>query len=148
MNMDDWLIWTVIGFVLVIVELVTGTFYLLAIAAGVFVAAILAYAGANVVIQAVAGSVVALAGAWGVNRWHGAQHKPDAGHANFLDRGQPVVLESWVDEANGFARVKYRGTTWDARVGGGAPHPAVGATLFIEAQESSTLIVGAAPPAR
>ena len=146
--MDLWLIWTVMGFVLIIVELVTGTFYLLAIAAGIFVAAILAYAGANVMVQAVAGSAVALVGAWGVNRWHGARHKPDAGKANMLDLGQAVVLESWVDEANGFARVKYRGTSWDARVAGSAPRPAAGATLFIEAQEGNTLLVGTAPPAR
>lgn len=144
--MDLWLVWIVLGFVLVIVELVTGTFYLLALAAGVFVAAILAYGGANVMVQAVVGSAIALGGAWYVNRWHGAQRKPDAGQANFLDRGQPVVLDSWVDENNGFARVKYRGTDWDARVGGGAPRPALGATLFIEAQEGSTLIVGTAPP--
>jgi len=144
--MDLWLAWIVLGFVLVIVELMTGTFYLLALAAGVFLAALLAYGGANVMIQAVAGSAVALGGAWFINRRYGAQRQPDAGRANFLDRGQPVVLESWVDENNGLARVKYRGTTWDARIGGAAPRPAVGATLFIEAQDGSTLIVGTAPP--
>ena len=33
--MEHWLVWTVAGFALVIAELVTGTFYLLIIGAGV-----------------------------------------------------------------------------------------------------------------
>jgi membrane protein implicated in regulation of membrane protease activity len=146
--MDMWLILTVVGFVLVIVELVTGTFYLIVIAAGVFLAAVLAYFGANALVQAVAGSAVALLGAWYVHHWHGAKSLPDAGQANFLDKGQPVVLESWVDEASGLARVKYRGASWDARVAGTAPRPAPGAMLYIDGQEGNTLLVGATPPAR
>lgn len=146
--MDLWLILTVLGFVLVTIELVTGTFYLIVIAAGVFLAAILAYVGANVLVQAVAGSAVAIAGAWYVNRWHGAQRKPDAGQANLLDKGQPVVLESWVDEASGVARVKYRGASWEARVSGAAPRPAPGTMLYIDGQDGNTLLVGATPPAR
>ena len=146
--MDLWLILTVLGFALVIVELVTGTFYLIVIAAGFFLAAILAYFGANLLVQAVAGSAVALAGVWYVNRWHGAERKPDAGQANLLDKGQPVVLESWIDEASGVARVKYRGASWEARVTGAAPRPSPGTMLYINGQEGNTLLVGATPPAR
>lgn len=145
--MDLWLILTVVGFVLVIVELVTGTFYLLAIAAGVFMSALLAYFGVNILVQAVGGSAVALAGAWYVHHWHGAQGKPDAGQANLLDKGQAVILESWVNEAGGMARVKYRGASWDARIGAAA-RPAPGAMLYIEGQDGNTLLVGATPPAR
>lgn len=145
--MDLWLILTVIGFILVIVELVTGTFYLLAIAAGVFVSALLAYLGVNVMIQAVAGSAVALAGAWFVHHWHGAHTNKDVGQGNLLDKGQAVVLESWVNEASGMARVKYRGASWEARLAADS-RPAPGAMLYIEGQDGNTLLVGATPPAR
>lgn len=145
--MELWLLWVVVGFILVIVELVTGTFYLLAIAAGVFVAALLAWLGVNVMIQAVGGSVVALAAAWFVHHWHGAHRKATAGESNLLDKGQPVVLESWVNEPGGLARVKYRGASWEARVPA-AERPAPGAMLWIEGMEGNTLLVGATPPAR
>jgi membrane protein implicated in regulation of membrane protease activity len=59
-----------------------------------------------------------------------------------------VVLESWVDEGHGLARVKYRGASWDAKVSGSAPRPALGSMLYIDGQEGSTLLVGTAPPAR
>ena len=64
----------------------------------------------------------------------------------FLDRGQPVVLDGWANENAGIARVKYRGSTWDARVAASADRPPVGSTLYIEAQEGTMLVVAAAPP--
>ena len=57
--MDLWLFWTIVGFVLVIVELATGTFYLLVLGLGAFAAALVAWAGGNMLIQAVVGGVVA-----------------------------------------------------------------------------------------
>src|SRR5947208_2797488 len=108
--MEQWLIWIVAGFVLVIAELVTGTFYLLMVGVGAFAGAIVAYFGGNEVMQAVAGSAVALVGAFLVHRWH-LRNRNSAGRKgdNFLDRGQPVVLEGWVNEPARIARVKYRG---------------------------------------
>jgi len=146
--MDLWLILVVAGFVLVIVELLSGTFYLLAIAAGAFAAAGVAALGGNVLFQALAGSVIALAGSIYVHHWHGAHRNADVGQGNLLDRGQAVVLESWVDEVAGLARVKYRGTSWDARIVGATVKPAPGSRLYIDAQEGNTLVVGATPPAR
>lgn len=143
-----WLLLVVAGFVLVIVELLTGTFYLLAIAAGAFAAAAVAAMGANVLFQAIAGSVVALAGSVYVHHWHGAHRNKDAGQGNFLDRGQAVVLESWIDEVAGIARVKYRGASWDARIVQGPVKPAPGSRLYIDAQEGNLLVVGPTPPAQ
>ncbi|HET9650735.1 MAG TPA: hypothetical protein VFP36_01025 [Usitatibacter sp.] len=147
--MDLWLLWVVAGFVLVIAELVTGTFYLLVIGIGAFAAAIVAWAGGNGLAQSAVGGAVALIGTWLVYLWHRAQPKDAPGTSNFLDRGQPVVLEEWANEAARVARVKYRGTTWDARVVA-APQPLVpGTTLYIEGQEEGgMLLVGSSPPAR
>ena len=146
--MEIWLLWTLAGFALVIAELVTGTFYLLVIALGAFAGAVAAYFGAGILAQAMVGSAVALVGTWLVNAWHRAQPKDAPGTSNFLDRGQPVVLEAWANEAAGLARVKYRGSSWDARLAEPAARPVPGATLFIEGQEGNTLVVASAPPAR
>lgn len=144
--MESWLAWLVLGFVLVIIELVSGTFYLLVLGVGAFAAALTAHLGGNVLVQGVIGSVVALGGAFAVHHWH-ARHRGKESSADFLDRGQPTVLESWTDEATRLVRVKYRGSSWDARIVGAPARPAPGAVLYIEGQEGNTLLVGAVPPA-
>ncbi len=141
--MESHLLWIVAGFILVIVEIVTGTFYLLVIGVGAFAGAAVAWAGGGYLAQAIGACVVALAGTWLVNRWRRTRRSGSV-KDNFLDLGQPVVLESWVDAGSRTARVKYRGTTWDARVAAGA-HAEPGTTLIINGQDGSTLLVGAAP---
>jgi membrane protein implicated in regulation of membrane protease activity len=146
--MELWLIWTVAGFALIIAELVTGTFYLLVVGVGAFAGALVAWLGGNTLVQAVSGSLVAIVGTLMVHHWHAAHRKADEGHANFLDRGQPVILEGWVDENRRIARVKYRGAGWDARLSRAEDKPAPGTTLYIEGQEGNTLVVATAPPVR
>jgi membrane protein implicated in regulation of membrane protease activity len=144
--MELWLLWVVAGFVLVIAELVTGTFYLLVIGIGAFAGAVVAWAGGNELVQAVAGSAVALAGAFAVHHWHLRERASTPAGSNLLDRGQAVVLEGWVDEKARVARVKYRGAWWDARLKDPDGHPSPGSTLYIDSQEGSTLVVATAPP--
>ena len=145
--MDLWLFWTIVGFVLVITELVTGTFYLLVLGLGAFAGALAAYFGANSVVQAIVAGAISLAGAWFVHNWHVRNRKSDGNEqSNFLDRGQPVVLDGWANENAGIARVKYRGTLWDARLAAAAERPTPGSTLYIEGQEGQLLVVAAAPP--
>ena len=147
--MEPYLVWLVAGFVLVIVELVSGTFYLLVIGVGAFAGSLVAWMGGGYFAQTLSASAVALAGTWAVHRWHGAPRRPESLEDNLLDLGQPVVLEAWVDEGRTIARVKYRGSTWDARMAGeGAARPEPGAMLYINGQDGNTLLVGAAPPAR
>jgi membrane protein implicated in regulation of membrane protease activity len=143
--MQLWLLWLIAGFVLVIADLVTGTFYLLVIGLGAFAGAGMAWAGAHAVVQSFTASVVALVGVWVVHHWH-ARRRPGKKGDNCLDRGQPVVLEGWSNEPAGIARVRYRGTSWDARVAPGE-RPAPGTTLYIEGQQGNELVVVASPPA-
>ena len=144
--MELWLVWIVAGFALAIAELLTGTFYLLVIGVGAFTGALVAWMGGNMLVQAALGGVVAIGGAVAVHHWHARQKSGDE-QSNFLDRGQPVVLEGWANESANLARVKYRGTSWDARLAAGT-RPAPGTTLYIEGQEGNTLLVAAAPPSR
>ncbi len=143
--MEPYLAWIIAGFLLVTVELLTGTFYLLVIGAGAFAGAIAAWAGGSILVQAVVACAISLVGAVGVRQWHKTHQKAGA-KDNLLDLGQPVVLESWTDTADGRARVKYRGTSWDARVASGS-RPEPGATLYVTGQDGNTLLVGAAPSA-
>lgn len=146
--MDLWLLWLIGGFVLVIAELVTGTFYLLVVGAGAFVAALIAWLGGNELVQALICGAVAIAGAVLVHHWHGRNRAGKPGEGNFLDRGQAVVLESWANETARIARVKYRGTSWDARLVHPEERPTPGTTLYIEGQEGNTLVVASTPPVR
>ena len=145
--MELWLLGVIVGFVLVISELLTGTFYLLVIALGAFAAAVADWLGAGVLLQSVVGSVIAIAGALYVHHWHGA-HRVGDRRDNVLDRGQAVVLEGWSNESAGLARVKYRGTSWDARLAAAESRPAPGTTLYIDGMEGNTLVVVPAPPGR
>lgn len=145
--MELYLLWIIVGIALVIAELLTGTFYLLMIGAAAFVAALVAWLGLDVLFQTVIGGLVALGGTWFVHHWNEARRKADGGRSNFLDRGQPVVLEGWSNENAGIARVNYRGTSWDARVADPLARPVPGSTLYIEGQEGNMLVVVSAPPA-
>ena len=144
--MESWLIWIVAGFVLVIAELLTGTFYLLVVGVGAFAAAIVAWMGGNALVQAIAGCAVALVGSFFVHQWHVRQRAATPKGSNFLDRGQAVILEGWVDEGARVARVKYRGAWWDAKLRVPNDHPSPGSTLYIDSQEGNTLVVDTAPP--
>lgn len=144
--MENYHYWLIAGFVLVITELVTGTFYLLVIGIAAFVAAIAAYLGAGFWVQAIIASVVAVAGVVLVSkRKLGA---PDtSGTSGSLDIGQSVTFESWTSETDGLARVNYRGSTWDAVVTGerGSGDKPV---YFIYGMEGSTLRVSLKPASK
>ncbi len=140
--MQDYLLWAIAGFVLIIVELITGTFYLLVLGIAALVAAAVAFMGGNLWVQVLMGGSSALLGTYFVHQWW-ARHPKSAKSSNDLDRGQTVILESWVNEASGFARVRYRGTTWDARIEGKAGANEV---LYIQGQENGLLHVSTQPP--
>ena len=136
--MDPTLAWTIAGFVLVITELMTGTFYLLVLGVGAFAGAGLSFAGTPLWAQATGAGVIAIAGAYWV---HAVRANRTGTQMASLDAGQPVVLESWINEAAGHARVRYRDATWEAYLAdpsaGGMP--ATGATLYITSMDGNVL---------
>ena len=141
--MEPYLAWIIAGFLLVIVELLTGTFYLLVIGVGAFAGALVAWLGGGVLVQAAGACAVALAGTVLVRQWHKTHQKAGA-KDNLLDLGQPVVLETWTNASAGMARVKYRGASWDARIADDS-RPEAGATLYVTGQDGNTLLVGESP---
>jgi membrane protein implicated in regulation of membrane protease activity len=135
--MDPALAWAIVGFVLVIVELMTGTFYLLMLAIAAFGAAGAAWLGQGFGVQALIAAVLALLGCFGV---HAYRKKNQAQQMPPIDAGMPASFESWIDQAARLARVRYRGASWDARVEGAeALEP--GATVYVKAADGNTLTV-------
>lgn len=135
--------WLATG-VLVVAELATGTFYLLMLALGAAAGALAAHAGAGLTGQIAA---AALLGGGAVVAWHlrrsrqpvalPAALNPDVN----LDIGGTVQVDHW--QADGSARVHYRGADWDARhAGTGLPGPG---EHVIRAIEGTRLLLERAP---
>lgn len=142
--MSTDLIWIIAGFALIIIELMTGTFYLLVLGLGAFAAALAAFFGAPFLGQVIAAGAVAFAGTVWVNHWH-RKHNQKPEEANVIDKGQAVTFERWIDPAAGTMRVRYRGVEWDARMLSAPSDIAVGRLLYITGQEGQAWVVSAAP---
>ena len=141
--MQEDLAWAVIGLVLVIVELLTGTFYLLVLGIAAFGAALAAWLGQGFPVQVIVAAAIAALGCYGVHVYRAknmTQQMPQ------VDAGQPANFESWVDQGARLARVTYRGASWDALVEG-EESPEAGAILYVLATQGNTLKVTARRPA-
>jgi membrane protein implicated in regulation of membrane protease activity len=141
--LDISLAWLVAGFILVITELASGTFYLLVLGIAAFAGAGVAYAGGPLVWQSLASAVVAVAGVVWVHQY---RKRTVSSPMRGLDVGQPAAFESWVDKGAGHARVKYRDAQWDANVAGGAAGEP-GEILYITSVNGNTLKVSKTRPA-
>lgn len=141
--MDEDFLWAILGLTLVIVELLSGTFYLLMLGLAAFGAAIAAWMGQGFGVQAVVAAVIAAAGCYGVHVYRAKNVK---GQMAPIDAGQPASFESWVDRGARLARVRYRGASWDALVDGDAS-PDAGALLYVVSTSGNTLKVTTSRPA-
>jgi len=140
---DLSLAWLIAGFILIIVELVTGTFYLLVLGIAALVGAGVAYASGGFVWQAMVAAIVAVAGVIWVNQF---KKKMAPKRMRGLDVGQPAAFDSWVNKSAGHARVKYRDALWDAQVASDASGEP-GEILYITSVDGSTLKVSKTRPA-
>ncbi len=136
--MPAYLLWAIAGFALIIAELMTGTFYLLVLGIAALAGAAVAFFDAEIWLQVIVASVVALVGIYSVQRWW-KSHQKSRTASNNIDIGQSVVFEQWVNEAAHTARVSYRGTQWDARLDDVS---SLQDTLYIRGQEGGVLLVG------
>jgi membrane protein implicated in regulation of membrane protease activity len=140
--MEPWLAWGVLGLVLVIAELLTGTFYLVMLGVAAFGAAAGAGLGLGFAAQSVIAFLVAAAGCYGV---HVYRAKGKTQQMPPIDAGMPASFEAWIDAGARLARVRYRGASWDARVEGAeALEP--GATVYVLAADGNTLKVAKTRP--
>ena len=135
--METHFLWLIVGIVLVIAELLTGTFYLLFLGIAALVGAAVAFLGGPLWVQAIVAGVCASMGVvWVQRHRRSIEQKPMPG----LDVGQPVAFESWVSRSDALARVRYRDAEWEARVSGDCAGER-GEVLYITAVDGSTLHV-------
>ena len=116
-------------------ELVTGTFYLLAVGIAFALGGVAAALGAGIAVQFGIAGVLGVALTMTANRWRLARATPLPQQS--LDVGQAVHVQTW--NADGTARVAYRGSTWDAEVA--APTVPRSEMLYIVATRGSILVL-------
>lgn len=134
--------WMVLGLGLIAVELMTGTLYLLFLGAAALAAALVAYLGYGLGAQVLVFAIVALIAVVLVQRRRAGAASVQA---PALEIGQPVVFENWVDPTTRVARVRFRGTLWDATVEG-ACAGANGEVLYVRAVTGDRLHIAKATP--
>jgi membrane protein implicated in regulation of membrane protease activity len=137
--MDGWMWWMVLTFGLLILELVTGTFYLLVIAVAIAAGGLSYFAGASFTVQLVVAAVIGLGGALALRRSRFGRLKTEGDALQNLDVGQVVRIDGW--SGGNTARAMYRGAEWDVQLAPGE-RPAPG-EFVIQAVHGSRLVVAA-----
>lgn len=144
MDTQAYILWSVAALALAGIEMLVGTFYLLVWGLACGAAALAAYLGAGLPLQVVVGSAVGLAGTFWLRRHPITLRSRHPSQSDSLEIGQIVTVEHW--ESAQRARVRYRGTSWDAELTeAGAEKPA---QLYIVGQRANLLLVATHPPAR
>jgi membrane protein implicated in regulation of membrane protease activity len=133
-------IWWVLALVVVIAELMTGTFYLLMVSVGLIAGALAAHLGVTLNAQII---LAALVGGGATLAWHLYKIKqPGAARAEAnpdvnQDVGATVTVEAW--RADGSATVKYRGAQWAVVAAPGAAQAP--GSYRVQEVKGSTLVV-------
>lgn len=122
-----------------LLEMATGTFYLLLIALGLMASGTAAYAGLSLVWQIISGLVVSLIGLVVLHHYRQSKgHVATQSNRNVVqDIGQSVIVDAW--DENGQVSVIYRGASWSARID--ADQPALPGEHYIQAVQGLTLIL-------
>lgn len=127
--MSDWINWLIATGAVVVLELFSGTFYLLMIALGLAAGALVAWLGGGVAVQLIcaaavgAGATIALRRSrFGLRQRVDADRDPNIN----LDIGQTIPIKSWQHSGGQIyaARAMYRGAQWDVEcVSPSVPEP-------------------------
>ncbi len=142
--MDDALIWLGLAGLLVILEIFSGTFYLLMIAFGMLAGAAAAWFGLSNPLQMVCVALVGIAAVLLLRlrrKQDGAAPGAAADPSMNLDIGQSVRVDAWQGSGPGpyHARVAYRGAQWDIELEKGA-QPVPGDFVIREVHGSRLLV--------
>ncbi len=109
--MSAWVIWWVLALILIGIEMLSGTFYLLAIAVAFIAGGLVDFLGGSFLVQFVTTGVLGSAGCFIAYYYQQANKEKHQTQIEF-DLGQRVLVLTWNDD--GSARVSYRGSQWNA----------------------------------
>lgn len=115
--MQPHLIWIALAGLLLVGEMLSGTFYLLVIAIAFSLTALLAWLGGTMAAQLLLASMLSLGGLAALWRRRRSNQAGGNNKEYLLDRGQQVSVIAWHDSQH--ARVKHRGAEWDAELASG-----------------------------
>ena len=136
--MTSWMIWLALAGALIILELFSGTFYLLMIALGMLAGALAALLGAGEAVQLLTAAVIGAA-ATGLLRRRRPHKVNSARDPNVnLDIGQSLHVPHWHPD-HATARVMYRGAMWDVDLAPGA-HATPGQFVIREIRGSRLIV--------
>jgi membrane protein implicated in regulation of membrane protease activity len=138
--MTSYWLWWILAAILVGAEIVTGTFYLLAVGVAFAFGGVAAFIGASAPMQLLTAGILVVIGVMLVHYWRRRRGEPLPQPG--LDIGKRVHVETW--HADGTARVVYRGTHWDGVIASG--DMARRNTMYIVATRGSTLVLGDEQP--
>jgi membrane protein implicated in regulation of membrane protease activity len=146
--MADWIYWIVAAGILIIVEITTGTFYLLMIALGLAAGGAVAWLDYDLSWQLVAAAAVGVAATLALHfsRFGTKKRIDPARDVNVnIDIGRTVTVTEWRIESGRrpTARVSYRGAQWDVDLADG--EEASGGVFTICALHGSRLVVTRSP---
>lgn len=140
--MSITMVWLAAGLILIVAELLTGTFYLLVLGLACLAGAATAAITGSLLVQTIVMATVATAGVTWVHRHRNLRQQPRMAP---LDLGQTVRWEAWIDESARLARVNYRDAAWEAVVQGDGGGTA-GDVLYITAMQGNRLTVSRQAP--
>ncbi|MBC3860755.1 NfeD family protein [Undibacterium jejuense] len=141
--MSAWMTWAVLAGVVVILELFSGTFYLLMISLGMIAGALSALIGfgtsVQLIVAGIVGSVATIALHSSKYGWKGNVDAARDPNVN-MDIGQIIEVPQWNEQGNGnfTARASYRGAMWDVEMHHGSGEPG---QYVIQEVQGSKLIV-------
>lgn len=141
--MNATMSWLAVAGVVVILELFTGTFYLLMVALGLLAGALAAWFNLSASFQMIVAAVVGMGATLALHKskfgWREKTNVSRDPNVN-MDIGQSIKVEFWEDQGNGkfTARAMYRGAMWDVDLSNSA---AFAGMFIIEEVQGSRLIV-------
>lgn len=123
--MTNWILWFMSSAVVVILEMFTGTFYLLMIGIGLAAGGLAALAGIGSALQFIIAAMVGILAIFVLrNSRLGTFDKTDSTRDRNinLDIGETITVAEWQHNPGGMAtaRVMYRGAMWDIELEAGA----------------------------
>jgi Membrane protein implicated in regulation of membrane protease activity len=137
--MEAWMFWLIAALVVLGLELLSGTFYLMMISFGLAAASIAAFCGLDINMQAIVAAVVWIGSTLILNKTRlgkrGRVHSEKDPNVN-IDIGQTIKIDAWTSEKT--TRANYRGAMWDVELIQGEATPG---TFVIREIRASRLFV-------